>query len=147
MVNMVRVCCAWWESGTCKAKWKITKMRIKNIYNVIIILREINLKTGRWLTQRVSKKIRAGEGNGNPLQYSCLENPMDQEAWWATDHGVAKRRTRLSDSGKTCRSVSLALIYRWDGRGSGKEVTGPTSSCSRWWEAGSPPPAYSEASW
>ena len=31
-----------------------------------------------------------GEGNGNPLQYSCLENPMDGEAWWATVHGVAK---------------------------------------------------------
>ena len=38
-----------------------------------------------------------GEGNGNPLQYSCLENPMDQGAWWATVHGVAKSRTRLSD--------------------------------------------------
>ena len=36
-------------------------------------------------------------GNGNPLQYSCLENPMDREAWWATVHGVAKSRTRLSD--------------------------------------------------
>ena len=31
-----------------------------------------------------------GEGNGNPLQYSCLENPMDRGAWWATVHGVAK---------------------------------------------------------
>ena len=29
-----------------------------------------------------------GEGNGNPLQYSCLENPMDRGAWWATVHGV-----------------------------------------------------------
>ena len=38
-----------------------------------------------------------GEGNGNRLQYSCLENPMDREAWWATVHGVAKSRTRRSD--------------------------------------------------
>ena len=38
-----------------------------------------------------------GEGKGNPLQYSCLENPMDRGAWWATIHGVAKSRTRLSD--------------------------------------------------
>ena len=38
-----------------------------------------------------------GEGNGNPLQYSCLENSMDRGAWWATVHGVAKSRTRLSD--------------------------------------------------
>ena len=34
-----------------------------------------------------------GEGNGNPLQYSCLENPMDGEAWWATVHRVAKSQT------------------------------------------------------
>ena len=39
----------------------------------------------------------SGEGNGNPLQYSCLENPMDRGAWWATIHGVAKSRTRLSN--------------------------------------------------
>ena len=38
-----------------------------------------------------------GEGNGNPLQYSCLENSMDGGAWWATVHGVTKSRTRLSD--------------------------------------------------
>ena len=38
-----------------------------------------------------------GEGNGNPLQYSCLENPMDGGAWWATVHGVEKSWTRLSD--------------------------------------------------
>ena len=36
-----------------------------------------------------------GEGNGNPLQYSCLENPMDRGAWWAMVHGVAKGRTQL----------------------------------------------------
>ena len=37
------------------------------------------------------------EGNGTPLQYSCLENPMDGGVWWATVHGVAKSRTQLSD--------------------------------------------------
>ena len=39
----------------------------------------------------------SGEGNGNPLQYSCLENPMDRGAWWATVHGVAKSGIQLSD--------------------------------------------------
>ena len=39
--------------------------------------------------------VHFGEGNGNPLQYSCLENPMDGGAWWAAVHGVAKSRTRL----------------------------------------------------
>ena len=38
-----------------------------------------------------------GEGNGNPLQYSCLENPMDRGAWWATVHGVAKSWTWWSN--------------------------------------------------
>ena len=37
-----------------------------------------------------------GGGNGNPLQYSCLGNPMDREAWWATAPGLAKSQTQLS---------------------------------------------------
>ena len=40
---------------------------------------------------------RPGKGNGTPLQYSCLENPMDGGAWWAAVHGVAKSRARRSD--------------------------------------------------
>ena len=36
-----------------------------------------------------------GEGNGNPFQYSCLENPMDRGAWWATVHGVTKSWMQL----------------------------------------------------
>ena len=41
--------------------------------------------------------MRNGEGNGTPLQYSCLENPMDGGAWWAAVHGVAKSWIRLRD--------------------------------------------------
>ena len=44
---------------------------------------------------RVMDGIR--EGNGTPLQYSCLENPIDGGAWWAAVHGVTKSRTRLND--------------------------------------------------
>ena len=40
---------------------------------------------------------RGGEGSGSPLQYPCLENPMDRGAWWAAVHGVAKSQTRQSD--------------------------------------------------
>ena len=40
---------------------------------------------------------QSGEGNGTPLHYSCLENPMDGGAWWAAVHGVARSWTRLSD--------------------------------------------------
>ena len=42
-------------------------------------------------------RARGGEGNGTPLQYSCLENPMGRGAWWAAVHGVVKSQTRLSD--------------------------------------------------
>ena len=38
-----------------------------------------------------------GEGNGNPLQYSCLENAMERGAWWATVHGVTKSQTQLTN--------------------------------------------------
>ena len=44
-----------------------------------------------------SQQRSRGEGNGTPLQYSCLGNAMDGGAWWATVHGVAKSQTRLSD--------------------------------------------------
>ena len=39
-----------------------------------------------------------GEGNGNPLQYSCLKNPLNREAWWATVHGVAKELETIEDT-------------------------------------------------
>ena len=49
--------------------------------------------------------LLVGEGNGTALQYSCLENPMDGGAWWATVHGVAKSRTQLT-------SLSLSFYKR-----------------------------------
>ena len=61
-----------------------------------------------------------GEGNGNPLQYPCLENPMDRGAWWATAHRVAKSRTQLSDfislmEDQPCWQVSILnhLPFFW----------------------------------
>ena len=55
-------------------------------------------KRGR-LTRVITREFwrSPGEGNGSPLQYSCLENPMDGGAWWATVHGVANSQTGLSD--------------------------------------------------
>ena len=76
----------------------------------IIVLLVISFK--KWSTYVISRENREGkydphfwlsiwlqhgEGNGNSLQYSCLENPIDGGAWWAAVHGVAKSRTRLSD--------------------------------------------------
>ena len=51
--------------------------------------------------------ITAGEGNGTPLQYSCLENPRDRGAWWAAVYGVAPSRTRLK---RLSSSSSRALL-------------------------------------
>ena len=88
------------------------------------VLREMQIKTMRkkkkshnetftsHLSERPSSKFKtqqldsAGEGNGTPLQYSCLENPMDGGAWWAAVHGVAKSQTRLT-------SLSLSTFMHW----------------------------------
>ena len=56
-----------------------------------------------WEFARIVNNI----GNGTPLQYSCLENPMDEGAWWATVHGVAKSWTRLSVFTFTVHSHAL----------------------------------------
>ena len=53
--------------------------------------------TGMLMLIKTDLVIACGEGDGTPLQYSCLENPMDGGAWWAAVHGVAKSQTRLSD--------------------------------------------------
>ena len=52
-----------------------------------------------FIVKKLLSLIRShfGEGNGTPLQYSCLENPRDGGAWWAAVHGVARSQTRLSD--------------------------------------------------
>ena len=52
---------------------------------------------------------RIGEGNGKPLQYSCLENPRDGEAWWAAIYGVAQSRTRLKRLSNTASSRHFYL--------------------------------------
>ena len=56
-----------------------------------------------------------GEGNGHPLQYSCLENSMDREAWLATDHGVAKSWMWLSSTGthryNTLSNLGLCILF------------------------------------
>ena len=53
-----------------------------------------------------------GEGNGNPLQYSCLENHMDRGAWWAIVHGVAKSQTQLKRLSSSSSSSSSYRITR-----------------------------------
>ena len=53
-----------------------------------------------------------GEGNGNPLQYSCLENPRDEGAWWAAVCGVAQSRTRLKQlSSSSIKATVGEILY------------------------------------
>ena len=53
---------------------------------------------------------RIGEGNGNPLQCSCLENPRDGGAWWAAVYGVARNRTRLKRLSSSSSSIPLLVF-------------------------------------
>ena len=59
--------------------------------------RIVEANKAAWPVLFDGKYAFSGEGNGTPLQYTCLENPMDGGAWWAAVHGVARSRTRLSD--------------------------------------------------
>ena len=78
-----------------------------------------------------------GEGNGNPYQYSCLENPMDGGAWWAAVHGVTKSRAQLSDFTfifhfqaleKEMATHSSVLAWRIPGTGEPGAIYGVTQS-------------------
>jgi len=74
-----------------KTKWKIMMVFYFNM----------------WKFQLMIPNLQIREGNGTPLQYSCLENPMDGRAWWATVHGVAESQTWLSDFTFTFHSYAL----------------------------------------
>ena len=67
-----------------------------------------------------------GEGNGNPLQYSCLENPMDWGAWWATVHRVSKSWIRLSDFIFTFLLFRRKAMTNLDSILKSKDITLPT---------------------
>ena len=81
-----------------------------------------------------------GEGNGTPLQYSCLENPMDGGAWWAAVHGVMKSRTRLSDFTFTFHFHTLekemathSSVLAWRIPGTGEPGGLPSMGSHRVW--------------
>ena len=74
-------------------KFRPTKGKVEAGGNINV---QVEIKTYT-VTYHVSIYIYTGKGNGTPLQFSCLENPMDRGAWWAAVHGVAKNRTRLSN--------------------------------------------------
>ena len=73
-----------------------------------------------------------GGSHNNPLQYSCLENPMDRGTWWATVHGVAKSRTRLSDFTFTVHSTGNYSQYPVKNH-NGKEYQGEYAHSPSLW--------------
>ena len=98
--------------------WTEVPGRLQSIYRVS--------RSWAWL------KWLSREGNGTPLQYSCLENSMDGGAWWAAVHGVAKSQTRLSDFTftfhlhaleKEMATHSSVLAWRIPGTGEPGELT------------------------
>ena len=81
-----------------------------------LVAQRLKRLTAMWETwvRSLGQEDSPGEGNGNPPQYSCLENPMDGGAWRAAVHGVAKSLTRLSNfthfSPSTVKSISAATL-------------------------------------
>ena len=94
-------------------------------YSLLWRIRESD--TSRWqFFDLWSAHGHTGEGNGTPLQYSCLENPMDGGVWWAAVHGIANSQTQLSDFTftfhfhaleKEMATHSSVLAWRIPGRG------------------------------
>ena len=85
-----------------------------------------------------SSAFTIGEGDGTPLQYSCLENPVDRGAWWAAVHGVAKSRKRLSDFTFTFHFLALkkemathSSVLAWRIPGMGKPGGYPSMGLHR----------------
>ena len=115
----------WWWTGRPGVLQFMGSQRVGNDWVTELNWRAYNLKF--LITRKktfVTMCVYGGGGNGTPLQYSCLENPMDGGAWWAAVHGVAKSRTRLSDFNfhfhaleKEMATHSSVLAWRIPGTG------------------------------
>ena len=80
-----------------KAKQIENSSHVLPLYQVLLFVLRLCLTMYFTVRFYSACKDKMGQGNGTPLQHSCLENPMDAGAWWAAVHGVTKSRTRLSN--------------------------------------------------
>ena len=80
--------CGWEQLGEVDASWENGASLMAQMVKNLPAIQE---------TQVQGSERSPGEGNGNPIQYACLENPMDGGVWQAIVHGVTKSQTRLSD--------------------------------------------------
>ena len=92
------------------------------------------------ISYSTSPCIHLGEGNGTPLQYSCLEDPMDRGAWWAAVHGVTRSQTQLSDFNFTFHFHALekemathSSVLAWRIPGTGELGGLPVSGVAQSW--------------
>ena len=130
-----------------------TLLLVLHLLGLLLVVTQSGLALG---------ELDPGVGNGNPLRYSCLENPMDGGAWRATAHAVTKRRTQLSNWAcvtvsknvdQFCRTFLIGtylVFFRWldwstlfwGGRPWDKvpcsSHQGSTGIMSRWWSGVSP---------
>ena len=120
-----------------KEDWEIhlTHMPRANGYSCFQVW--VGTFTG-WIEGFPCHGVQAGEGNGTPLQYSCLENPMDEGAWWAEVHGVTKSWTRLSDFAFTFHfhafekeMATHSSVLAWRIPGTGKPSVLPSMGLHR----------------
>ena len=94
--------------------WIYSFMHTRKKWTVALVLKNLPASVGdmRDGCSILWSERSSGEGHGNPLQYSCLENPMDRGAWWATVHKVAKSQTqvkRFNSSGAGSLSWGLQV--------------------------------------
>ena len=80
------------ETTNCNVQWVVGRNEFFKKSTVFFLIKILHSKD-----EKQASRHKEGEGNGTPLQYSCLENPMDGGAWWAAVHGVAISWTWLSD--------------------------------------------------
>ena len=93
-----------WDEPPSEGPWLCTGKNLRAIHYKVQASQVAQLVKNTLANARDARGIGSipglggstGMGNGNPLQYSCLENTMDRGAWWAAVHGISKRRTRLS---------------------------------------------------
>ena len=91
---------AWWAAvyGVAQSRTRLKQLSSSSSSPLLSLIVFLKLKQKydlKILLKRLSMHACIGEGNGNPLQCSCLENPRDGGAWWAAVYGVAQSRTRL----------------------------------------------------
>jgi len=86
----------WWECKFVQPLWKIVWRCLIRASQVALVAKNLPANAGdiRGMDLIPGSGRSPGIGHGNPLQYSCLENPMDRGAWWVTVHGVAKSLTQ-----------------------------------------------------